>query len=73
MERKSCKYCGASLPEDALFCPVCEKEQIEKLQLRAPRPGRRRAILAALLRTSIAPRRSVVSSALSMTTSEAPV
>jgi predicted nucleic acid-binding Zn ribbon protein len=49
MERKSCKYCGAPLPEDALFCPFCEKEQIEKLQLRAPRPGRRRTILAALL------------------------
>ena len=46
---KQCKNCGAALPEDALFCPVCETELVDKLQLRAPRPKRRRAILAVLL------------------------
>lgn len=46
---KQCKNCGAALPEDALFCPVCETELVDKLQLRAPRPKHRRAILAALL------------------------
>ena len=43
-----CKFCGAELPEDARFCPVCEKELIEKTPLKAPRLKHRRAVLALL-------------------------
>lgn len=46
---KQCKRCGASLPEDALFCPICETELIEKKLLRIPSPRRRRRALALLL------------------------
>lgn len=45
---KKCKFCGAELPEEAQFCPFCEKELIEKKPLEAPRPRRRRVILALL-------------------------
>ena len=44
---KRCGTCGAELPDEAAFCPVCEKELVEKVRLRAPWP-RRRLILAVL-------------------------
>lgn len=46
---KQCKTCGAPLPEDAMFCPVCETELMEKKLLRVPRPRRRRRVLALVL------------------------
>ena len=45
---KQCKFCGAALPEEARFCPFCEKELIEKKPLKAPRLKHRRAVLALL-------------------------
>lgn len=46
---KQCKNCHASLPDDALFCPYCETEQIEKMQLSIPHPRRWKRLLSLLL------------------------
>ena len=46
---KHCGTCGAELPDEASFCPVCEEELIDKAPLRAPRSQHRRAKRRALL------------------------
>lgn len=43
---KKCMYCGASLPEDASFCPRCAKSLIEKTEIKFPRPWRRKLLRA---------------------------
>ena len=45
--RKKCKNCGAELPEDASFCPHCAQSQIEKAEVKPPRPWRKKALIAA--------------------------
>ena len=45
--RKKCKNCGAELPEDASFCPHCAQSQIEKTEVKPPRPWRKKALIAA--------------------------
>ena len=44
---KKCKNCGAELPEDASFCPHCAQSQIEKAEVKPPRPWRKKALIAA--------------------------
>lgn len=44
---KKCKNCGAELPEDASFCPHCAQSQIEKTEVKPPRPWRKKALIAA--------------------------
>ena len=46
---KRCKHCNAPLPNDALFCPYCETELVEKMQLSVPKPRHWRKILPLLL------------------------
>lgn len=41
---KKCPDCGAALPEDASFCPYCAKSLIEKTEVMAPRPWRKKAL-----------------------------
>ena len=44
----TCQFCGAQLPEGATFCPACSQNLIEKTELRAPKP-RKKKILALCL------------------------
>ena len=44
---KKCMFCGKELPEDASWCPYCEKEQVEIRNLQAP-ARKRKKILAVL-------------------------
>lgn len=45
---KKCNHCGIDLPEDASFCPHCGQVQIEKAEVKAPRPWRKKALIAAI-------------------------
>lgn len=36
-EKKRCIHCGAELPEDASFCPVCAQSQVERQKVSPPR------------------------------------
>lgn len=36
-----CIYCGATLPEQAAFCPHCAKSQVPKVSIAPPKPVRR--------------------------------
>ncbi len=38
---KTCRSCGAQLPEEASFCPYCTEIQNEKQQVKSPRPARK--------------------------------
>ena len=37
----TCKYCGATLPEEATFCPACNQSQIEKKSVSVPKPRKK--------------------------------
>lgn len=37
----TCKYCGATLPEEATFCPACNQSQIEKKSVPVPKPRKK--------------------------------
>ncbi|MGN1002503.1 MAG: hypothetical protein ACI4PC_07000 [Oscillospiraceae bacterium] len=45
---KKCFNCGAELPEDASFCPLCAQSQIEKEKTVPPRLWRKKALIAGL-------------------------
>ena len=36
-EKKRCIHCGAELPEDASFCPVCAQSQVKRQKVSPPR------------------------------------
>ena len=40
-ETKKCVHCGADLPADASFCPVCARTQVEKESITTPKPKKR--------------------------------
>lgn len=44
---KTCRNCGAELPEGASFCPHCAQSQIEKAKAAPPRLWRKKALIAA--------------------------
>lgn len=37
----NCKHCGAALPENAAFCPVCHRSQQEATPVAPPRPRKK--------------------------------
>lgn len=43
-----CPYCNAELPDDASFCPHCARSLNERKEVEAPRPYRRKVVIAAL-------------------------
>lgn len=43
-----CPYCNAELPDDASFCPHCAHSLNERKEVEAPRPYRRKVVIAAL-------------------------
>ncbi|MGN1248692.1 MAG: zinc-ribbon domain-containing protein [Candidatus Spyradocola sp.] len=45
---KNCIHCGASLPDEAAFCPHCAQSQQQKKTVRPPRLWRKKALIAAL-------------------------
>lgn len=45
---KNCIHCGASLPDEAAFCPRCAQSQQQKKVVRPPRLWRKKALIAAL-------------------------
>ena len=45
---KNCIHCGASLPDEAAFCPHCAQSQQQKKVVRPPRLWRKKALIAAL-------------------------
>lgn len=45
---KFCKYCGAELPDEASFCPVCAADQVVKAEVEIPKPRKKR-IFAAII------------------------
>ena len=44
---KTCRNCGAELPEGASFCPHCAQSQIEKAKAAPPHLWRKKALIAA--------------------------
>ena len=44
---KQCRNCGADLPEDASFCPLCAQSQIERREVKPPRLWRKKALITA--------------------------
>lgn len=44
---KTCRNCGAELPEGASFCPHCAQSQIEKANAAPPHLWRKKALIAA--------------------------
>ncbi|MDI9242977.1 zinc-ribbon domain-containing protein [Fusibacillus kribbianus] len=51
---KTCKNCGAQLPDEASFCPHCTGNQTEKTVVKPPRLWRKKAVTAALCLVLIA-------------------
>ena len=51
---KTCKNCGAELPDEASFCPHCTGNQTEKTVVKPPRLWRKKAVTAALCLVLIA-------------------
>lgn len=43
-----CPYCNAELPDDASFCPHCAQSLNDREEVTAPRPYRRKVVVAAL-------------------------
>lgn len=46
---KTCKNCGAELPEGASFCPHCTAVQAEKQTVKPPRRWRKKALLGLIV------------------------
>lgn len=46
--KRTCKNCGADIPDDAALCPFCMEEQVEKLRVEPPNRKRKRPWLVAL-------------------------
>jgi len=45
----TCKFCGAELPENAVFCPVCARSLIEKTEIPVPKPRRKKLLTVCAL------------------------
>jgi|GEM_PF-1740651 len=48
MMSKFCKYCGAQLPDEASFCPVCASSLVEKTAVEIPMTKKKSPLLLAL-------------------------
>lgn len=50
MEKK-CRYCGATLPEDASFCPHCARSQLAATYFPLPEPQKKKSRLPLIIAT----------------------
>lgn len=46
---KNCVNCGKSLPDEAEFCPFCTAVQSEKIEIKPPRPWKKRAVIIGII------------------------
>lgn len=49
-----CKFCGADLPENAGFCPVCNRGLIEKKEVKVPAPRKKKLLALCALALVVA-------------------
>ena len=49
-----CKFCGAELPENAGFCPVCNRGLIEKKEVKVPAPRKKKLLALCALALVVA-------------------